>query len=120
VAEPGTRSYGAVSVLVQLTCARTGFHPVSRTCFWPQPNVDSALLALERRRTWAAEYPPLKLVVQGAFSHRRKTLANALELAGVTTKERAEAALAALGRSSRTRAEALAPEEFVRLSELLA
>jgi 16S rRNA (adenine1518-N6/adenine1519-N6)-dimethyltransferase len=108
-----------VSVLVQLTCVRIGFHPVSRTCFWPQPNVDSALLALERRRSWGADYPPLKRVVQGAFSHRRKTLANALELAGVATRERVAAALASLGRPARIRAEALAPEAFVQLTELL-
>ena len=47
-ARPGTKAYGAVSVLVQLCCERTGFHPVSRTVFRPQPNVDSALVAFRR------------------------------------------------------------------------
>lgn len=120
VARPGTRSYGAVSVLVQLTAERAGFHPVARTCFRPQPNVDSALVALVRRRTWGPEYPRLKRVVQGAFSHRRKTLPNALELAGVATRAEAAAALATLGRSADARAEVLEPAEFVRLAELLA
>ena len=41
-AAPGTKAYGAVSVLVQLASERTGFHPVSRTVFRPRPNVDSA------------------------------------------------------------------------------
>ena len=48
-AEPSTKAYGAVSVLVQLTAERTGFHPVSRTVFRPRPNVDSALVAFRRR-----------------------------------------------------------------------
>ena len=47
-AQPGTKAYGAVSVLVRLHARRTGFHPVSRTVFRPPPNVDSALVAFER------------------------------------------------------------------------
>jgi 16S rRNA (adenine1518-N6/adenine1519-N6)-dimethyltransferase len=120
VAVPGSGAYGSVSVLVQLTTERTGFHPVARTCFRPRPNVDSALLALRRRRSWGPEYMQLKRVVQGAFSHRRKTLANALELAGLAPRDRVVAALGTLGRPAGVRAEALAPEEFVRLGELLA
>jgi 16S rRNA (adenine1518-N6/adenine1519-N6)-dimethyltransferase len=120
VAPPGSRSYGSVSVLIQLTCDRTGFHPVARTCFRPQPNVDSALVALVRRRSWGPEYPWLKRVVQGAFSHRRKTLANSLELAGVASRECTASALTALGRPAGERAEALTPEEFPQLAGLLA
>lgn len=119
VASPGTSAYGAVSVLVQLTADRVGLHPVARTCFRPPPNVDSALLALERIRDWGPEYPWLKRVVQGAFAHRRKTLANSLALAGVVPRERAAEALRALGRPDVIRAEALAPGEFVELSESL-
>ena len=48
-AEPSTKAYGAVSVLVQLATRRTGFHPVARTVFRPPPNVDSALVAFRRR-----------------------------------------------------------------------
>ena len=120
VAAPGTRAYGAVSVLIQLTSERIGFHRVARTCFRPQPNVDSALVALRRRRRWGPEYAQLKRVVQGAFSHRRKTLANALELAGVATRGHAVAALQELGHAEDARAEAVAPDEFMRLAELLA
>ncbi len=120
VAEPGSKSYGAVSVLIQLTTRRAGFHAVSRWCFRPPPNVDSALVALRRTRTLGSEYRPLKRLVQGAFSHRRKTLPNALELAGVVPRARSSEALATLGRPPQTRAEELAPDEFERLAELLA
>jgi 16S rRNA (adenine1518-N6/adenine1519-N6)-dimethyltransferase len=50
-AAPRTKAYGSVSVLVQLVCDRTGFHPVARTVFRPPPNVDSALVAFRRVRT---------------------------------------------------------------------
>jgi len=118
-AEPGTRAYGAVSVLVRLTAERTGFHPVSPTVFRPPPNVDSALVAFRRTRDWGAEFAGLKRAVQAAFGHRRKTIANSLSLAGVE-RARAEAALEALGLDPSVRAEALPPETFLRLAEELA
>ena len=118
-AEPGTKAYGAVSVIVRLHARRTGFHPVSRTVFRPAPNVDSALVAFER-----IPPPPdagrVRAVVTAAFAHRRKTLANALALAGVAERGRVVDALAAISRPADARAEALQPEEFVRLTETLA
>jgi 16S rRNA (adenine1518-N6/adenine1519-N6)-dimethyltransferase len=119
VAAPATKAYGAVSVLVQLTCDRGGLHPVARTCFRPQPNVDSALLALVRKRIWGADYAWLKSVVQAAFLHRRKTLANALALAGIASRSRAEEALRQLGHGPTTRAEQLEPEELEQVAEIL-
>ena len=118
-AAPATKAYGAVSVLVQLTAERVGFHPVSRTVFHPPPNVDSALVAFRRRREWGGEFSSVKRVTQVAFAHRRKTLANSFELAGLTDRVRAAAALAELGRPADVRAEALAPEEFERLAALV-
>jgi len=117
-ATPGTKDYGAVSVLVQLAAERTGFHPVSRTVFRPPPNVDSALVAF-RRTELPAGYARIKQVVAAAFGHRRKTLPNSLALAGLVSREQAAAALDALGRPVNTRAEALAPPEFVALAEAL-
>jgi 16S rRNA (adenine1518-N6/adenine1519-N6)-dimethyltransferase len=118
-AEPETKAYGAVSVLVQLAAERTGFHPVSRNVFRPRPNVDSALVAFRRRGTLPGDYPHLKAVVGAAFAHRRKQLPNSLELAGLASREEAAAALARIGREPATRAEALAPEEFVALANAL-
>jgi 16S rRNA (adenine1518-N6/adenine1519-N6)-dimethyltransferase len=117
-AQPSTKAYGAVSVLVQLAAERTGFHPVSRTVFRPQPNVDSALVAF-RRRTLPDSYPRVKQVVGAAFAHRRKRLPNSLELAGASTREEAAAALESIGRDPGVRAEELAPPEFVALAEAL-
>ena len=117
-AAPGTKVYGAVSVLVQLAAERTGFHPVSRTVFRPPPNVDSALVAF-RRTELPPDFARLKQVVSAAFAHRRKTLPNSLALAGLAPRERAAEALAAIGRDAAVRAEALAPPEFVALAEAL-
>ncbi|HEU5242845.1 MAG TPA: 16S rRNA (adenine(1518)-N(6)/adenine(1519)-N(6))-dimethyltransferase RsmA [Gaiellaceae bacterium] len=117
-AQPGTKEYGAVSVLIQLAAERTGFHAVSRTVFRPRPNVDSALVAF-RRTKLPADYGRVKEIVTAAFAHRRKTLPNSLALAGMASREEAAAALAAIGRGAETRAEALAPAEFVALEDAL-
>ncbi len=117
-ASPGTKDYGAVSVLVQLGAERTGFHPVSRHVFRPPPKVDSALVAF-RRTELPPDFPRLKKLVVSAFVHRRKTLPNSLERRDFATREQAAAALAAIGRPPETRAEALEPEEFLGLAEAL-
>jgi 16S rRNA (adenine1518-N6/adenine1519-N6)-dimethyltransferase len=117
-AEPSTKAYGAVSVLVQLVAERTGFHPVSPTVFRPRPKVDSALVAF-RRTGLPPEFRYVKRVVEGAFAHRRKRLANSLQLAGVADRPRAEEAVARIGRAPTARAEELAPREFLQLAEAL-
>jgi 16S rRNA (adenine1518-N6/adenine1519-N6)-dimethyltransferase len=119
-AAPATKAYGAVSVLVQLVAERTGFHPVARTVFRPPPNVDSALVAFRRRGALPDRYRDVKRLVEAAFAHRRKTLPNSLELAGVADRARAAEALAELGMPAATRAEELAPTQFPALAERLA
>src|SRR5262249_20443643 len=116
-AGPGTRAYGAVSVLLGLAAERTGFHPVSREVFRPKPNVDSALVAF--RRSGPGASAEIRRVVTGSFAYRRKTLANALALAGLVSRERAVEALESIGRQAHVRAEALEPTEFVALTEAL-
>jgi 16S rRNA (adenine1518-N6/adenine1519-N6)-dimethyltransferase len=116
-AKPSTKAYGSVSVLIQLAAERTGFHPVSREVFRPRPNVESALVAF--RRTGPAAPLAVKHIVEGAFGHRRKTLANSLSLSGLATRERAVEALDSIGRDAAVRAEALEPAEFVALAGAL-
>jgi 16S rRNA (adenine1518-N6/adenine1519-N6)-dimethyltransferase len=117
-AAPSTKAYGAVSVLVQLAAERTGFHPVSREVFRPRPNVDSALVAF-RRVPLPESYPRVKELVGAAFAHRRKTLANSVELAGRARRAEAVEALESVGRPATARAEELAPPEFVALAAAL-
>jgi 16S rRNA (adenine1518-N6/adenine1519-N6)-dimethyltransferase len=118
-ASPSTKAYGAVSVLVQLAAERTGIHLVSREVFRPRPNVDSALVAFRRRGPVPEPWPRIKRIVEAAFAHRRKTLPNSLQLAGLVEREHAVDALAAIGREPTVRAEELAPPEFVALAAAL-
>jgi 16S rRNA (adenine1518-N6/adenine1519-N6)-dimethyltransferase len=113
-AAPSTKAYGAVSVLIQLASERTGFHPVSREVFRPRPNVDSALVAF--KRTAPGIPPRVKQIVEAAFAHRRKMLANSLAIAEVASRELATAALASIGRAPTVRAEELTPPEFLTLA----
>jgi 16S rRNA (adenine1518-N6/adenine1519-N6)-dimethyltransferase len=92
---------------------------VSRTVFRPPPKVDSALVGFRRGRSWGPEFGRVKEIVQAAFAHRRKTLANSLALVGLAARADVVASLERLERPPEVRAEALAPEEFVRLAELL-
>jgi 16S rRNA (adenine1518-N6/adenine1519-N6)-dimethyltransferase len=118
-AEPETKAYGAVSVLVQLVAERTGFHPVSRNVFRPRPSVQSALVAFRRRGELPGDYARVKAVAGAAFAHRRKQLPNSIELAGLASRTEAAAALEAIGRGASVRAEELRPEDFVALAEAL-
>jgi 16S rRNA (adenine1518-N6/adenine1519-N6)-dimethyltransferase len=116
-ASPGSKAYGGVSVLMQLVTERSGFHPVSREVFRPRPNVESALVAF--RRVAPGVPPGVKRVVEAAFAHRRKTLANSVSLAGLASREQAAAALELLGHDRAVRAEALEPPEFLALAAAL-
>jgi 16S rRNA (adenine1518-N6/adenine1519-N6)-dimethyltransferase len=116
-ARPGTKAYSAVSVLVQLATRRVGFRPVPPTAFRPRPRVESALVAFERIAA-----PPLahiRPLVEGAFAHRRKTLANSLALVGAASRSEVEAALSELGHPPNLRAQDLTPGEFVQLASTL-
>jgi 16S rRNA (adenine1518-N6/adenine1519-N6)-dimethyltransferase len=119
-AGPGSRTYGATSVLAQLSCQVRFLRKVSRTVFHPEPNVDSALVVLRRERPPAAR--GVIDLVHAGFAHRRKALAGSLALgadAPPGIRERTRAALEQLGHPPDARAERLPPEDWARLAELL-
>ncbi len=119
-APPGTRAYGAPSVLTQLACDVEVLRPVSRTVFRPVPNVDSVLLGMRRRQ--AAAPLEVRKLVRAGFAHRRKPLASSLGLAPdqpAEIRERTQAALQEIGHPADERAERLAPEEFRALAARL-
>jgi 16S rRNA (adenine1518-N6/adenine1519-N6)-dimethyltransferase len=119
-AEPGSKTYGATSVLAQLACEVTLLRRVPRTVFHPEPNVESALVML--RRHAATPDPGVRALVHAGFAHRRKALPGSLALApgapeGV--RDSARAALERLGHPADARAERLPPGDWLRLAELL-
>jgi 16S rRNA (adenine1518-N6/adenine1519-N6)-dimethyltransferase len=116
-ASPGTRTYGAASVLVQLAADVTLLRRVDRAVFRPRPRVDSAVLGL--RRTAPAAAPEVARLVRDAFAHRRKSLPRSLELSRTGSLETARVALRELGLPDDARAETLSPQDYLRLAAKL-
>jgi 16S rRNA (adenine1518-N6/adenine1519-N6)-dimethyltransferase len=118
-APAGSAAYGVPSVLAQLACDVRVHRSVSRTVFHPVPNVDSVLVLLQR--TGPAPEPALRSLVQGAFAHRRKALPKSLQLhtGDKALRDRARAALTAIGLPEDARAERLTPAQFRALHEAL-
>jgi 16S rRNA (adenine1518-N6/adenine1519-N6)-dimethyltransferase len=112
-APPGSRTYGIPSLKAAWYAEVRLVGTVSRTVFWPSPNVDSGLVALNRReppRT-SASRQEVFACIDAAFGQRRKTLRAALSgWAGSATD--AEAALHAAGIDPRTRGEQLGIDAF--------
>jgi 16S rRNA (adenine1518-N6/adenine1519-N6)-dimethyltransferase len=117
-AAPGSRTYGVPSVKVAWWARATRAGTIPRPVFWPVPNVDSALVRLERRdppATTATQEQVFRLV-DAAFAQRRKALRSAL--AGwAGSAAAAEQALQAAGISPRQRGESLDVADFARLAE---
>ena len=115
-AQPGSKTYGIPSVLVQLAAEVEFVRPISRNVFRPVPNVDSGLVRL--RRTGPAPEDQLADLVRASFAHRRKALARSLEEAGgpAGVREAARESLEDMGHPPDARAETLSPADFVQLA----
>ena len=116
-AEPGSKVYGRLSVMLQLACRVQPLFEVPPEAFRPPPKVDSAvvrMVPLAPHERHDADPALLHEVVKAAFGQRRKTLGNAL-------RQWLDAdAIRAADVDPRARAETLAPEDFVRLAKRLA
>lgn len=123
-AVPGTKDYGALSLAVQYYAGAKVMLTVPAGCFMPRPNVDSAVIKLERHRKPPVAVPDEKLmfdIIRASFNQRRKTLVNSLNnAAGLNvTKEAVLSALGNMGLSPSVRGEALTLEQFAALTESL-
>lgn len=120
-APPGSRTYGVPSVKAAWYCRTHRAATVGRNVFWPAPNVDSALVSMERREppVTAATREQVFAVVDAAFAQRRKTLRSTLaSLAG--SPAAAEEALRAAGVDPGARGERLDVGDFARVAEQIA
>lgn len=117
-AEPGSKIYGAPSVLAQLAGPVRLVRKVSRTVFRPPPRVDSAIVSIRREGPGPDEV--VRRLVRAAFSHRRKALPRSLDMAIPGMLEPARAALEQMGLDPGIRAEALSPPQFAALSAMIA
>jgi 16S rRNA (adenine1518-N6/adenine1519-N6)-dimethyltransferase len=120
-APPGTKQYGVLSILVRAHMEVEVVKRVSRSCFYPEPEVDSTVLRLTARAESAveAELEPLFVaVVRAAFRQRRKTMLNALAVAAELELSREDAGrvLDAAGIERGRRPGSLSPEEFASVA----
>jgi 16S rRNA (adenine1518-N6/adenine1519-N6)-dimethyltransferase len=116
-AGPGSRTYGVPSVKAAWYAEVRRAGTVSRSVFWPVPNVDSALVAFTRRPVPSEDVPREVVfrLVDAAFAQRRKTLRAAL--AGwAGSADTAGRLLAAAGLSPSARGEELTVTDFARLA----
>jgi len=138
-ARPGGRLYGSPSVTMQLACEVRMLRTVDPAVFVPRPRVESALLALTRRKGPGAQITPRTAqLIRDTFSHRRKTIPKALELAArrreqealdkgepvprprpAEIRHSAKEALRRLGMPEDARAEMLPPAMHLELAEQL-
>jgi 16S rRNA (adenine1518-N6/adenine1519-N6)-dimethyltransferase len=124
VAAPeGARSQGLLTVLLGLWFDASILRTVPARLFHPPPKVDSAVLLLEHRtapRAEVADEAWFRKVVKAGFSHRRKTLLNALQSDhALGDGPHIRAALEAAGIEPMRRAETLAVADFARLAGAL-
>lgn len=116
-AAPGSKIYGRLSVMLQAYCTVNPLFRVSPGAFRPPPKVDSALVRLTPRPVATigiANHRRFAALVRAAFGQRRKTLRNALKGTCPPTT------LTACGINPDSRAEQLAADDFIRLSNALA
>lgn len=121
-AGPGSKDYGALTLFVQYHAEVERLGTVPASAFWPQPEVDSAVI-----RLWPRAKPPVAVadpqrffaLIRAAFGRRRKGLPNALSAFPGVSPETARRACAQAGLDPSLRPENLTLDDFARLANLL-
>lgn len=118
-APPGSKTYGILSIAVQISAQVTKVMDVSPSAFWPAPKVTSSVIRLDLR-----PYPGFNVnkkdffrVIKAAFGQRRKTLGNSLTGGLGLNKEAVKERMQTVGISDGRRAESLSIEEFQILTK---
>lgn len=126
-AAPGSKTYGAYTAKLALRARPAGRFEVAPGNFMPPPHVDSAVVRLDRApmvdpatgETLSDEkIASVSAVIDAAFAQRRKTIRNSMAGSGFD-KDVLDQAFIACDIAPTTRAERLAPEDFVRLEAAL-
>jgi 16S rRNA (adenine1518-N6/adenine1519-N6)-dimethyltransferase len=123
-AEPGTREYGPVGVLIQALAEVEILRRLAPSVFWPRPKVWSSMVRVrpsDARRRRIADIAVLRRTIEGLFIHRRKRAARSLALAdraGASPQQWVER-LTAASLDAEARGETYTVEEIVRLANSL-
>ena len=122
-AEPCTKDYGALSVIMQYHARLSPLIEVRKDAFYPKPKVDSMVVEIDFEKPHPSRADDERLfrrITKAAFSHRRKTILNSLETGMVPLPR--EALIEALRKCSidpKRRAETLTVEDYIRLTSAL-
>lgn len=114
-AGPGEEQFGALSLHVALHGYARLVRRIPSSVFWPRPNVESALVSIERRAGGAEEHDRVLGVVREAFRQRRKTMRAALQRLGLD-RRMADEVLGAVGVRPNARPEELSLEAFAAIA----
>ncbi len=123
VAQPGGRDYSLLSVSCQLYCRCDKVWDVSRCVFRPSPDVDAAVVKMERRKEICVQKEDRAFffqVARAAFQKRRKMLRNSLSsLIPEGGSDEFEHGLSRIGISSTQRIQELSPEQISEVADVL-
>lgn len=117
---PDTKDYGLLTLAVAYHCEVEYITTVSRHCFYPQPEVESAVVRLKPipgKRIQVKSQSRLFAFMKACFQKRRKTILNISTGYFSTEKEEVARTLQKLGISSRARPENLGLEQFASIVE---
>jgi 16S rRNA (adenine1518-N6/adenine1519-N6)-dimethyltransferase len=119
-AQPGTKDYNALSVLMQAVADVEVVRKVLPTNFYPRPKVDSAIVKImpnAKKRAKVSDVPRFRAFLRDLYVHRRKNLRQALTgwPAGRKDKDVVDAKLKQLGLDGTLRSETLDVEQHLRL-----
>jgi len=120
VAAPGTKDYGALTILLQSVADTSIVRRIAPSNFWPPPAVDSAIVLIKPNAEKAKRVPDLKAwraFLRDLYTQRRKNLRQALSgwPGGRQDKKWVDARLAAAGFDGSVRAETLSVEDHLKL-----
>ncbi|MCH5151685.1 MAG: ribosomal RNA small subunit methyltransferase A [Clostridiales bacterium] len=116
-AKPSTKDYGAITVAVNAVADVEITRVLPRDLFYPQPNVDSAVVRIDFKRDKfdILNAQLFRKTVKASFAMRRKTLVNNLAVGFGISKQQAEEILLACNLPVGCRGEELSVEQFVQL-----
>lgn len=112
-ATPGSRTYGRLSVMLQIFCECEILLHVPPTAFYPEPKVDSAIIRLtphQKNHYGDINIERLEAIVSAAFNQRRKSLSNSIKEL-LTLKQ-----IQSIGIDPQLRAEQISVSDFIKLS----
>lgn len=119
VSTPGSKSHGSLSCFLQYYINPEILFSISRSCFWPQPKVDSCILKLNMRAEPAVKVSDEELffkIIRAGFNKRRKTLRNSLK--DIIPQEKLQAFFEQYNIDKNIRAERLSLTDFANLANL--